>query len=173
MPQYRVRPGFRHGVGKKYGPGDTVTLTVQEAAGFLDKLVLVAEAEETAPVPLVQENSVGTPDISVETPDISEPTLHFWTEPVTTVTLTTATSPGTTGTVISADTPVTLTENVSANFSDVVGIGQAAQAALNAAGYLTWEDVLQAGILKIGEDVPSISPSRVRALFTRAQREAA
>jgi len=167
MPQYRVRPGFRHGVGKRYGPGDTVTLTAKEAAGFLDKLELVKEMEETVPVPLVQESSVGAPDTS-------KPTLQFWQESVT-VSDANAVSPSTvqvTETVVGADTPATLTETVSANFADVVGIGQVAQAALNEAGYLTWEDVLQAGILKIGEDVPSISPNRVRALFTRAQQEA-
>lgn len=77
-------------------------------------------------------------------------------------------------TVISADTPVTLTltEQQSANFSDVVGIGKGNQAALYAAGYLTWEDVLQAGIVKLRLEFPSISANRLRALFTRAQREA-
>lgn len=39
---YRVRPGFRHGKDKQFGPGDTVELTAEEAAGFLDKLELVA-----------------------------------------------------------------------------------------------------------------------------------
>ena len=59
-----------------------------------------------------------------------------------------------------------------ASFADVVGIGRANQASLYNAGYFTWEDILQAGIVKIREDVPTIGASRVRALFTRAQREA-
>lgn len=41
MPKYRVKPGYRHGVGKAYGPGDIVELTEYEAGGFLDKLELV------------------------------------------------------------------------------------------------------------------------------------
>lgn len=85
-----------------------------------------------------------------------------------------------TETVVNATTAVTLTGETSgyindkpaANFAEVVGIGKENQVALHNAGYFTWEDILQAGILKIREDVPAISASRVRALFTRAEREA-
>lgn len=41
MPTYRVKPGYRHGISRVYGPGDAVELTEVEAAGFLDKLELV------------------------------------------------------------------------------------------------------------------------------------
>lgn len=46
MPKYTVRPGFTFGASKQHKPGDTVELTEQEAAGFLDKLEL---AEDTKP----------------------------------------------------------------------------------------------------------------------------
>lgn len=36
--KYRVKPGYRHGVNKQYGPGDIVEIDPQAAAGFLDKL---------------------------------------------------------------------------------------------------------------------------------------
>lgn len=52
---YRVRPGFHHGKSKQFGPGDTVELTAEEAAGFLDKLELVApdpEPVEAEPEPV-------------------------------------------------------------------------------------------------------------------------
>lgn len=41
MATYRVKPGFRHGKSKEYGPGDNIELSVEEASGFLDKLELV------------------------------------------------------------------------------------------------------------------------------------
>ena len=41
---YRVRPGFRHGAQKQYGPGDLVELTAAQAAAFDDKLELVGPA---------------------------------------------------------------------------------------------------------------------------------
>lgn len=44
MPIFRVRPGMRHGVGKRYGPGDLVTLSAEEAAAFADKLEPVDDA---------------------------------------------------------------------------------------------------------------------------------
>ncbi|MBT9173444.1 MAG: hypothetical protein DDT21_01845 [Syntrophomonadaceae bacterium] len=81
-------------------------------------------------------------------------------------------SPYLTGTVVNANTPITLTNEPKVNFSDVVGIGKNNTIALQVAGYSTWEDILQAGIIKIGQDVPTIGRSRIRALFTRAQREA-
>lgn len=43
---YRVRPGFRHGKSKQFGPGDVVELTDEEASGFSDKLELVAPQPE-------------------------------------------------------------------------------------------------------------------------------
>lgn len=45
VKQYRVRPGFHHGVRSQYGPGDVVEMTPAEAAGFLDKL------EPVSPIP--------------------------------------------------------------------------------------------------------------------------
>lgn len=58
MPNYRVKPGFTHGAQKQYKAGDTVELTAEEAAGFIDKLELVtgkkaktnSDEAETAPV---------------------------------------------------------------------------------------------------------------------------
>lgn len=46
---YRVRDGFRFGMRKQYAPGDTLTLTEAEAAGFLDKLEAIANAMDEAP----------------------------------------------------------------------------------------------------------------------------
>ena len=45
MPEYIVRAGMRFGAMKQYGPGDVVTLTAVEAAGFADKLTLAPERE--------------------------------------------------------------------------------------------------------------------------------
>jgi hypothetical protein len=45
---YRVRDGFRFGMRKQYGPGDRLTLTEGEAAGFLDKLEPIANAMDEA-----------------------------------------------------------------------------------------------------------------------------
>lgn len=165
MPQYRVRPGYRHGVGKKYGPGDTVTLTEREAVGFLDKLELVVKASKA--------DKVAATPVEDEREEVaSEPTLNFWQEPTGTVTSAASAIPtGTTGTVVSADTPEP-TPTHYANFADVVGIGRETQVALHAAGYTTWEDILQAGIVKLREEFPAVSGSRMTALFTRAQREA-
>lgn len=47
MPIYQVRPGMRFGANNQYSSGDKVKLSVEEAAGFLDKLELVEEAETT------------------------------------------------------------------------------------------------------------------------------
>jgi len=44
--RYRVKPGFRHGAEKQYGPGDIVELSEEEAVGFLDKLEPVQEEPE-------------------------------------------------------------------------------------------------------------------------------
>jgi hypothetical protein len=43
MPNYRVRPGKRHGSHKQYGPGDIVEMSEFEAATLLDKLELVGD----------------------------------------------------------------------------------------------------------------------------------
>jgi hypothetical protein len=45
---YQVRDGFRFGMRKQYAPGDTLTLTEGEAAGFLDKLEAIANAMDEA-----------------------------------------------------------------------------------------------------------------------------
>jgi len=45
MPSYRVKPGYTHGVFNQYKAGDVVALTKEEAAGFLDKLVLIGESQ--------------------------------------------------------------------------------------------------------------------------------
>lgn len=49
MATYQVRSGHRFGSGNQYGPGDKIELSAEEAAGFLDKLELVEEADEGAP----------------------------------------------------------------------------------------------------------------------------
>jgi len=56
MPIYRVRPGYRHGARKEYGPGDMVQLTVTEAAGFADKLEYAGPDPD--PVPLTPSMSL-------------------------------------------------------------------------------------------------------------------
>lgn len=38
MAIYQVKQGLRFGAANQYGPGDKITLSVEEAAGFLDKL---------------------------------------------------------------------------------------------------------------------------------------
>jgi len=69
MPEYRVKPGYRHGVGKAYGPGDIVELTEEAAAGFLDKLERVEAQGEAQPV--VDEPEVIT--FTLENPAEEEP----------------------------------------------------------------------------------------------------
>jgi hypothetical protein len=167
MPQYRVRPGFHHGVGKKYGPSDILTLTEQDAIGFLDKLERV---EETAPVPA--DKRAGESDSAVA----SEPTLQFWQEPAGSLTgtmvVTIAASPTTTGTLTNATVPVTLT-TVPANavdFAAIKGISERMQDVLYAEGWYTWESVLQAGVIGL-RDV-GIDMIHARMLFNIAQREA-
>lgn len=48
MATYRVKPGYRHGKDGQYGPGDNIELSVEEAAGFLDKLELVEASAGSA-----------------------------------------------------------------------------------------------------------------------------
>lgn len=45
---YRVKDGVRHGANNQFGPGSIVEMTEAEAAGVLDKLVLVEGGEEPA-----------------------------------------------------------------------------------------------------------------------------
>lgn len=157
MPKYRVRPGFRHGIGKKYGPGDILTLTEQDAIGFLDKLERVEEPKkEVPPVPLfVQEKA-------------DEPTLQFWQEPVVTI----AASPTTAGTQTSATVPVTLTTTPAnaVDFAAIKGISERMQDVLYAEGWYTWESVLQAGVIGLRD--AGIDMIHARMLFNIAQREA-
>ena len=47
MALYRVRPGFVHGLKNEYKAGDTVELEPRAAAGFADKLEMVAPAIDT------------------------------------------------------------------------------------------------------------------------------
>lgn len=149
MPQYKVRPGFRHGVGKKYGPGDTVTLTEQEAVGFLDKLELVKEEKA------------------------SEQPLRFWQEPpVLTTTATSDTTMVTTppafdGTQDASVFPSATLPN--ADFAGEKGISEKMEDALHEAGYFTWEDVLLAGVTKINE--AGIDMIHARMLVNIAQKQ--
>ena len=48
MARWKVRPGCRFGVRNQYGPGDLVDLTMNEAAGFADKLEPVPAQDEIA-----------------------------------------------------------------------------------------------------------------------------
>lgn len=65
MMKYRVRPGFRHGAQRQYGPGDVLEMTEQDAAGFLDKLELVPEEPDAAAAPGVP---VAEPDVEDDAP---------------------------------------------------------------------------------------------------------
>lgn len=133
MPEYRVREGKRHGGFGQYGPGDVVTLTEVEAAGFLDKLERV---EAALPVPAF--------DPVTEREEIaSEPPA--------------------------ATDDETTPERV--NFTEVDGIGPEIRQALYDAGYNTWQDILDAGAVKVKEDVSGLGLSRARKLFAKAQFE--
>lgn len=125
MPQYRVKPGKRHGMGKRYGPGDVVELTEQEAAGFLDKLERVVD--DAPPAPEQDDAPLEAEDKEIEI--------------------------------------------VVADFSSVDGISDEIQQALYDAGYLTWDDVLMAGAVKVKDDVSGVGLARARKLFERAQLE--
>lgn len=60
MPTYRVKPGYKHGATNQYEPGDTVEMTEEEAAGFLDKLELVSGGKgKTAEKKAVRLDSLG------------------------------------------------------------------------------------------------------------------
>lgn len=60
----------------------------------------------------------------------------------------------------------------SVSFQVVSGIGPSIEMALYDAGILTWEDVLQAGVVKIDQRISGIGMSRARALFAMAQQDA-
>ena len=60
----------------------------------------------------------------------------------------------------------------SVDFTVVKGISDEVRAALYGAGYLTWEDILQAGVVKIKDDVASVGMARARSLYAMAIREA-
>lgn len=91
MPRYRVKPGFRHGRNKQYGPGDTVELTEREARGFLDKLEYAGEDQaltidwgtvpevtatmpspEPEPTPEPEPEAVGAPPVDVASLTVDE-----------------------------------------------------------------------------------------------------
>ena|SRR3990167_4731192 len=60
----------------------------------------------------------------------------------------------------------------SVDFTQVSGISDEIQLALYEAGYLTWEDILQAGIVKLQGTVSGIGMRRAQALFKKARLEA-
>jgi hypothetical protein len=57
----------------------------------------------------------------------------------------------------------------SVNFTKVRGVNDEVQTALYNAGYLNWEDILQAGVIQIRDNVEGVRMSRARALFAMAQ----
>lgn len=59
--EYEVRPGFRHGAQRQYGPGDRVVLSKAQAVAFDDKLELVGPAKVAEPEPeMVTDNEQET-----------------------------------------------------------------------------------------------------------------
>ena len=73
------------------------------------------------------------------------------------------------------DTIIVVVEDATAksvDFTVVKGISDEVRAALYGAGYLTWEDILQAGVVKIKDDVASVGMARARSLYAMAIREA-
>ena len=60
--EYEVRPGFRHGAQRQYGPGDRVVLSKAQAAAFEDKLKLVGPA----PAPEVKAEEVKAEEVKAE-----------------------------------------------------------------------------------------------------------
>lgn len=123
MPQYRVRPGVRHGARGQYGPGDVVELTEREASGFMDKLERVGSGS-SVPVPAV-------PVVEEEAPS----------------------------------------QVIGVDFSSVDGISDEIQQALYDAGFLTWDDVLMAGAVKVKDAVSGVGLARARKLVERARME--
>ena len=74
--------------------------------------------------------------------------------------------------VATVDRPILANPAESVDFTEVSGISEEVQDALYNAGYLTWEDILQAGIIQLRDTVSGVGMRRAQALFTRAQREA-
>ena len=74
--------------------------------------------------------------------------------------------------VIADVLPVDPAPAESVDFTVVKGISDEVRAALYGAGYLTWEDILQAGVVKIKDDVASVGMARARSLYAMAIREA-
>lgn len=68
MATYRVKPGFRHGREKQYGPGDNIELSVEEASGFLDKLELIEDAAESTDDDQAATGSAGGDDLNTIEP---------------------------------------------------------------------------------------------------------
>jgi len=69
--------------------------------------------------------------------------------------------------------PVEPVEGVEGDdFTVVSGINIEIQAALQSAGFRTWEDILMAGAVKIRDDISGVGLARARALLKQAQLEA-
>lgn len=51
MAIYQVKQGLRFGAANQYGPGDKITLSFEEAAGFLDKLELAEDRKAPVETP--------------------------------------------------------------------------------------------------------------------------
>lgn len=66
MPTYKVKPGYKHGASNQYEAGDTVEMTEQEAAGFLDKLELVGGGKSKTAVKTATNNPVRLDSLSLD-----------------------------------------------------------------------------------------------------------
>lgn len=64
--EYEVRPGFRHGAQKQYGPGDRVVLTKAQAMAFDDKLELVGPAKVKVAEPEPETATDDEPETATE-----------------------------------------------------------------------------------------------------------
>ena len=58
------------------------------------------------------------------------------------------------------------------DFTVVSGINVEIQAALQSAGFRTWEDIFLAGSVRVQDEVSGVGKARARALFKRAIEEA-
>lgn len=72
---------------------------------------------------------------------------------------------------LAVDKPVYSAPAESDDFTQVSGISDEIQNAIYDAGYITWEDVLMAGVIKL-RDVSGVGMRRAQALFKMAQAEA-
>ena len=69
--------------------------------------------------------------------------------------------------------PVEPVEGVEGDdFTVVSGINVEIQAALQSAGFRTWEDIFLAGSVRVQDEVSGVGKARARALFKRAIEEA-